>query len=426
MKRLFILYYVLCKMSFVIAQPTLDECHRLAQKHYPEIRKYDLIQQTTEYSISNAKRSWLPQFSFSAQASWQTAVPEFPEQMTDLLAKQGLDIPGLNKAQYKMQLELNQTIWDGGKSQVDERLSETEGIISKQSVDIELYALKKRINELYFGILLLRERMKQTQLTMDVLQNNLEKIHTLLQNGEAMQSDADAVEAEWLTMRQQLLQIKASADSYCRMLSIFIGQNIEQDKLQLPSVSEPVSLETTRPELAFFEAQTNKYTIQEKQIKISTHPRLGLFAQGYYGYPGLDYFKSMMNTNWSWNAAVGVQMTWNFGGYYTRKNSLNQLRLAKQQIEVQRDIFLFNNQLEVTEEEGEIAHLKEVLASDERIVELRRSVREAAESKLRNGIIDTNDLLRKITEEDVAAVTRNVREIELVKAIYELKHTINQ
>ena len=123
---------------------------------------------------------------------------------------------------------------------------------------------------------------------------------------------------------------------------------------------------------------------------------------------------------------VGVKMSWNFGGYYTRKNSLNQLRTAKEQVEVQRDIFLFNNRLETTEDNGEIARLRKALADDDRIVALRRRVREAAESRLRNGVIDTNDLLGKITEEDAAATARSAREIELLKAIYELKHTINQ
>ena len=140
----------------------------------------------------------------------------------------------------------------------------------------------------------------------------------------------------------------------------------------------------------------------------------------------MDYFESMMSDDWSWNALVGVKMSWNFGAYYTRKNSLNRLRTAREQVGVQRDVFLFNTRLQVAEESGEIARLRKALADDDRIVGLRRSVREAAESKLRNGVIDTNDLLRKITEESTAAIARSAREIELLKAIYELKHTINR
>ena len=426
MKRLLVLCGMLCGMPAVFAQPTLDECRRLAQKHYPEIRRYDLIRRTAEYSVSNAKRAWLPQFSLSAQATWQTAVPGFPEQMTEFLARQGLDIPGLNKDQYKVQLELNQTLWDGGESRIDERLAEAEEKESQRSVDVDLYALEKRVDDLYFGILLLDKRIEQTRLTMDLLRSNLDKIRALQKNGEAMQSDADAVEAEWLSVGQRLAQEEASRDSYRRMLSIFIGRDLEGDKLLLPDVVEPLSSESTRPELALFEAQIDKYSVQEQRVKALTHPRFNLFAQGYYGYPGQDYFESMMSSDWSWNAAVGVRMSWNFGRYYTRRNSLNQLELAKRQIDVRRDVFLFNNRLEATEERGEIVRLREAIAADNRIVELRRSVREAAESKLRNGVIDMNDLLQKITEEDAALAARNAREIELVKAIYELKYTMNQ
>ena len=161
-------------------------------------------------------------------------------------------------------------------------------------------------------------------------------------------------------------------------------------------------------------------------MKAATRPRFGLFVQGYYGYPGMDYFGSMMTSDWTWNALVGIRMSWNFGGYYTKRNSLGRLDAAKRQVEVQRDIFLFDNRLDAAEESGEIARLRRALADDDRIVRLRRAVREAAESELRNGVLDTNGLLRKIADEDSAAAARSAREIELLKTIYELKHTINR
>ena len=210
------------------------------------------------------------------------------------------------------------------------------------------------------------------------------------------------------------------------MLELFIGQSLSGKRLLLPQVAEPTRSEPMRPEQQLFDARIERLTAQERLVKTATRPHFGLFAQGYYGYPGLDYFGSMMNADWSWNALIGVRMTWNIGAYYTKRNTLGKLRTARQQIEVQRDVFLFNNRLEVADQTGEIARLRRALADDDRIVALRRSVREAAESKLRNGVIDTNDLLQKITDEDTAAAARSAREIELVKTIYELKHTINQ
>lgn len=426
MRRIILLCGCLFTVFTADAQLTLDECRELARAHYPEIRQYDLIRQTAEYTVSNARRAYLPQFGFSAQATWQSAVTTYPSVLTGMLSQQGVEIPGLNKDQYKLQLELNQTIWDGGKSRADRKVAEAEAAESRYSVDVDLYDLDGRIDGLYFGILLFDERIGQTKLTIDLLQSNLDKVRALQQNGVAMPSDSDAVEAELLTVGQQLAQLEATSESYRRMLSIFIGRDMAGETLVRPQVTEPISTKPERPELALLDAQIAKFAARERQVKASTRPRFGIFAQGYYGYPGLDFMAGMLGSDWSWNAMVGVRMSWNFGGYYTRKNSLNKLRVAQRQVEVQRDVFLFNNSLQVAEESGEIARLRKALADDDRIVMLRRSVREAAESKLRNGVIDTNDLLQKITDEAAAAMARSAREIELIQAIYELKHTINR
>ncbi len=424
MKRMFILLTMLFMIELGQAQ-TLDECRRLACEHYPEIRQYELIRQTEQYDLSNAARAWLPQFSFSAQATWQNEVPEFPASLSGLLSQMDLSLKGLDKEQYKMALEMNQTLWDGGKSRADRRLSEAAAGEQRRTTEVDLYAVEGRVDDLYFGILLLDEQLEQVGLTITLLQNNWEKMRSLVDNGVAMQTDADAIEAELLSVGQQRVQIEASRDSYRRMLELFIGRPLEE-KLIRPNGTEPISRESARPELALFEAQNDRIAAQELSVKSATRPRFGLFAQGYYGYPGLDYFAGMMSSDWSWNVMVGVRMSWNFGSYYTKKNHLAKLRVAQQQVDLKRDVFLFHTDLQATEEQGNIVQLRKALADDERIVALRRSVREAAESKLRNGVIDTNDLLSKITEEAAARSARSIREIELLKTIYELKHTINR
>lgn len=404
---------------------TLEACQQLACDHYPEIRQYDLIRQSEQYDLSNAARSWLPQVSFSAQATWQNRVPEFPSALSGMLDQAGVSLRGLDKDQYKVALEVNQTIWDGGQSQADRRVIEATADEHRQATEVDLYAVKGRVNDLYFGILLLEERLGQTDLTIALLQSNLDKVRSLVTNGVAMQTDADAVEAELLSVQQQRVQIEASRESYRRMLELFIGQRLAE-RLERPELVEAVSGESARPELAWIDAQQERLAAQELSVKSATRPRFGVFAQGYYGYPGLDYFAGMVSTDWTWNALIGVKMSWNFGAYYTKKNRLSNLRVAQQQLDIQRDVFLFNTDLQVAEEQGNISRLRRALADDDRIVALRRSVREAAESKLRNGVIDTNDLLRKITDEASARSARSLREVELLKAICELKYTINR
>lgn len=425
MKRIILSILFAGFSASVFAQMTLETCQELAREHYPEVKQYDLIRLTEQYDLSNAARAWLPQLSLSAQATWQNEVPEFPEALSGMLSRAGVTIPGLKKDQYKVGLELNQTIWDGGKSNADKRLARTEAAEQRAMTDVDLYTLKKRVNELYFGILLLEEKLSQTYRTIALLESNLDKMRSLVTNGTALASDADAVEAELLTVRQQATQIEASRTSYRKMLELFIGEPLQGNLLR-PEFEEMATTELTRPELALFDARKKTLSAREALIKSSTRPKFGFFAQGYYGYPSMDYFASMMSNEWRWNLLTGIRMSWNFGAYYTKKNSLNKLRTAQQSIDLQRDVFRFETNLQVSQETGDITRLRKTLADDARIVALRQSVREAAESKLRNGIIDTNDLLQKITDEAAARSAQSVHEIELLKALYELKHTTNQ
>ena len=405
---------------------TLEECCNLAREHYPEIRQYDLIAETEQYNISNAAHAWIPQVVFSGQATYQSATPTYPEAFNQMIAANGLDMSGIRKDQYKVAIDVSQNIWDGGQSKANREIAEAEAAVERSRVDVSLYDLQSRIQNLYFGILLLDERVAQTETLIEVLDANLNRMRTYYKNGVAMQSDVDAVEAELLTARQTLSQVEASRASYRRMLEVFIGQPLTDKTLIRPTMVEVASRTSQRPELAMFEAQSNKLAAQRKAITTSVMPRFSAFAQGYYGYPGLDMFKSMVSSEWTLNGIVGVRMSWNIGAFYTKKNNLSKLDAAERQIAVQRDVFLFNTGMQTTQDDGEIARLRSAIEDDNRIVELRRSVRMAAESRLENGVIDATDLLRKIADETTATLNRSTHEIELLQAIYILKTTLNQ
>lgn len=424
MKRIALMLLAAASMTTLHGQ-TLDECRRLAREHYPEIRQYDLITLTEQYDLSNAARAWIPQVTLSGQASWQSDTPTFPGALGEILASRGLQMEGIRREQYRAAIVVSQTIWDGGHSRATKELAQAEAAEERQRTEVDLYALQSRVDDLYFGILLLDERLTQTTVQISLLESNLARMRSCVANGTATKSDADAIEAELLTVRQTLEQIEASRASYGRMLEIFIGQPLAAEGLERPA--EPTLGDVPlRPELALFEAQAQRIDVRRKALNSALMPRFSAFAQGYYGYPGLDMFQSMRSSDGTLNALVGVRMSWNIGALYTRRNDLGKLRTARQQIDIQRDIFHFNTRLQTTREEGEIARLRKAVASDTRIVELRRAVRVAAESQLENGVIDTTDLLRKITDETTAALNRSTHEIELLQTLYQLKHTLNQ
>ncbi|MBQ9138246.1 MAG: TolC family protein [Alistipes sp.] len=405
---------------------TLEQCRSLAREHYPEIKQYDLVTKTEQYNLSNAARAWIPQVVLSGQATYQSATPTYPEVFQQMLTANGIDMAGIRRDQYKVALDIQQNIWDGGLSKANKVIAEAEAAEQRSRLDVSLYELQSRVDNLYFGILLLDERMAQTEAMIGVLDGNLKRMRTYYNNGVAMQADVDAIEAELLTAQQTLGQIESSRASYRRMLELFIGQPLKDKTLQRPQMQSIASNTSARPELNMFTAQQNKIAAQRKAINSSVMPRFSLFAQGYYGYPGLDMFKSMMTTEWTLNAIVGVRMQWNIGAFYTKKNNLDKLNTAEQQIALQRDIFLFNSDMQTTQQSGEIERLKRAVEDDSRIVELRRSVRMAAESRLENGVIDSTDLLHKIADETTATLNRSTHEIELLQAVYRLKNTLNQ
>ncbi|MGI6313397.1 MAG: TolC family protein [Candidatus Cryptobacteroides sp.] len=425
MKRLaFILFSIFIVIN-VNAQ-TLDECRRLAREHYPEIKQYNLISLTEQYNLSNAARGWIPQILIAGQATYQNATTNYPDAFKAMLQANGIDAEGLQKEQYRVAVDISQNIWDGGESKAKRDIASAEAAEQRSQVDVSLNQLQSRVDALYFSILLLDERIAQMEAQIGILDSNLSRMIAYYNNGVAMQSDVDAVEAELLTARQMLAQIESSRASYRKILEIFIGQELSSETLIRPEMTLIADRTIIRPELKLFNALENKIEAQRAAINSSIMPRLSLFAQAYYGYPGLDLFESMSSTKWTPNAIVGVRMYWSISSFYTKKNNFNKLNTALQQVAVQRDVFLFNTQMQIAQEDGEIARLRKALEDDARIVELRRSVRMAAESKLRNGVINPTDLLQKIAEETTAVLNKNMHEIELLQAIYRLKNTLNQ
>ncbi|MBQ8221348.1 MAG: TolC family protein [Bacteroidaceae bacterium] len=425
MKRILLLTSLLASLA-VCAQPSVERCKEMAREHYPLIRRYGLIEQSRDYTLSNAARAWLPQVTLSGQATLQSDVVSWPEEFESMLAMQGLDMPGIRRDQYKVQIDVQQTLWDGGKSRTDRAIAEGEAAQERMSTEVELYAVDSRVEDIYFGILLMQEQQRQIGEMMQRLQTNLDQVNALVENGMAMQADADAVEVQLLTQRQSLGQVEARLQSFRRILGLFIGEELGEVPLPMPVAEEPVGYDSERPELRLMDAQMALLQAREQMVDVSLAPRVALFAQGYYGYPGLNMFENMVSHRWTLNGIVGVRMNWNISSLYTSKTSRRQLQNARDNVMLQREVFAFNSRLQAEQESAEVRRIREAIADDDRIVALRSRVREAAEVRLQEGMIDTHDLLGKISDETTAKIARSTHQIELVKAIYDLKHTLNK
>lgn len=407
-------------------QLTLDTCIARAQANYPLIVNYGLLDRTTGLELSDVNKGWLPRIGLYAQGTAQNVVAAFPDALKGLIDGTGHHIRGLGKEQYKVGVELNQTIYDGGNAREQRRVARADNAAQKARLDVELYAIRRRVQELYFGILLIDQQIEIAQDTEKLLEARLCDIKAKINDGVAMQSDADMIEAQILTLRQQIAQAEASCKAYCSALALFTGGSVDKDSLVVPDSEMPEASGNLRPELALYEARKKANDARLGSIDVSTMPRIGLFAQGYYGYPGYNYFESMMNRKLSLNVLAGIKISWNIDAFYTRSNTRRKLSLANETIDAERNTFMLNNNIDSEMSRNTIEGLRNIMADDQRIVELRTNVRRAAEARLENGVIDTTDLLAKISDENQARLNARYHSIELIQNIYNLKYIMNQ
>ena len=419
-----IISFALIMMATAIQAQTLEECQLAAENNYPIIKQYDLISQTTQLTIQNIMKGWLPQIAITAQATYQSDVASWPESMKATFQQFGINMKGLSKDQYKIGIDLQQTIYDGGTISSMRSIARQEEKVQKAQVETNLYQVRKRVNEMYFSLLLLNEQIQLNNDVKALLLSSEKKLASMLKGGTIATSDFENIKAERLSVEQQNESLKSQQQMLQHLLSTFCG-------IKVSNVQKPAPFETTistnkRPEMLLFDNQLQLSSIKEKALNSQVRPKLGIFAQGFYGYPGLNMFEDMMNRKWSLNGMVGVKLSWNVGALYSLKNDKAKLRLQREMTENAREIFLFNNQLEEIQQNENIKRYHTMKQADDEIIMLRTNIRKAAESKLSHGIIDINNLLREINNENAAKIQQTIHDIEMLKEMYNLKYTNNE
>ncbi len=423
-KLLISLSFIIFHLSFSVAQ-TLEECQQAAERNYPLIRQYGLIEKTTELTVANIQKGWLPRVSASAQATLQSDVTAFPDQMQAMYQTMGINMEGLKKDQYRVGIDVQQMIFDGGTIKHNAAIARQQGEVQETQNEVNLYNVRKRVNEMYFGLLLIDEQIVLNKDLQELLAQNEKKLASMVKGGTAAESDYQNVKAERLKVMQQMTSLHAQRQSLTRMLSAFCGIEVKEAVKPVQSVAVVQQQTGQRPELKAIDAQLRLADAQEKALDAALMPKLGVFAQGFYGYPGYNMFEDMIHHKFSLNGMIGARLSWDIGALYTRKNDKAKLNVQRSMFNVQRETFLFNNNLEQIQQNENIERYKKLMADDEEIISLRSSIRKAAESKLSHGIIDVNDLVKEINNENAARVEQSMHEIEMLKGIYDLKFTTN-
>ena len=404
---------------------TLEECQQAAERNYPLIRQYGLIERTTDITVANIQKGWFPQVSASAQATYQSDVTAFPDEIGKMYQQMGVAMKGLEKDLYRLGIDVQQTVYDGGNIRSQKEIARRQGEVEAAQNDVKIYNVRRRVNEMYFALLLVDEQIKLNSDLQQLLVSNEKKLESMVREGTAAESDRQNVKAERLKNAQQMTNLQSQRTALVRMLSTFCGIDMKEAVRPEADVLDPNG-GNNRPELKAIDAQLRLADSREKALDAALRPRFGIFAQVFYGYPGYNMFEDMMEHKFSLNATIGARLTWNIGSLYTRKNDKAKINLQRETAYLNRDRFLFDNNLEQIQQNEKIERFRKLLADDDEIIALRSSIRKAAESRLEHGIIDVNDLLSEINNENAARVQQSIHGIEMLKEIYELKFITNQ
>lgn len=388
---------------------SLDSCFILARNNYPQIKQLHLLVKTGETTVSNLNKAYLPQFSFNAQATYQSDVTSLP-----------ISIPGfpspepLNKDQYKFYADMTQIVYDGGTIQLQKKLARANAKLEISKVETELYKLNERILQLYFGILISQYNLQ----SLDLLEKDLvEQINkaTVALNAKAIAANTlYLIQAEKLKLDQRRIELNTYKGQLIQILGVFINRNLgstaELLEPPIPSLSPVIQ----RPELQLVDQQIYLANLQWKLSRTKSIPRVNLFGQVGYSNPALNFLKNEFQTYY----IGGIRLNWNFSALYQYKGDHRMSVLNKNLAELQRESFLFNTQLNLMQQNQDIQKYVQLIKSDKDLIELRIKIKNASKSQYENGLITTSDYLHELNAEEQARTTEFVHRLQFLQAQY--------
>lgn len=398
---------------------TLEECYQLARDNYPAIKKMDLVARTAEYDLQNAGKRYLPQLNFSGQATYQSQTISFSDALGSLPA--GITLPSVSKDQYRIQAEISQLLYDGGSTQNQKELIQASRELQEQNLETSLYAINSRINHIFFSALLMDAQLKQNELNKANLHTQIQKTEASLENGVAFRSNLDELKAEIINIEMAGTEFRSGRLACLKMLSLFTGKELPESAILTVPETELVFSGLNRPELRAFDLQKSIYDVQRKDLKPAYLPQVSAFFQGAYGRPTLNIIENAFGP-WF---VTGIRLNWSLGSLYTLSNRKNTLLLHQRAVEADRETFLFNTRLDVTQQDENIKKYRELIRQDEEAIALRASVARSAEAQLNNGVITTHEYLQKVNAEHLARQNKILHGIQLLQAQYNKKFLLN-
>lgn len=407
LKRTLIAVMAFIDVFSLKSQVTIDECISMARKNYPLYKQMEMTYLEEDYSLRNNSLKWVPQLSVNAKATYQSEVVEMPFEMPGY----DFDIP---YCQYGVTADISQMIWDGGVVRNNSRIVRASAEVKRKQLEVTLYNLRERVENLFLGILLLDKQIEQNKIQYDNLVRKQKDVESCIGSGVAYKSDMDLVKVNMLNCRQQETELVNTRTAYVKMLGRLVGRELSEEKLVVPDMylSEK-AFEINRPELSLYDAQLCQNGIQARELKTRISPKFNLSLQLGAGHPGLN----MLGNEFQPYYMAGIKMQWDIGSLYTFKNDRRKVELQKKSIISERETFILNTSLEMEEQLSVIDRIKKTIEMDGEIISMRERIKLAAEEQYSSGVIKMIDLMTMMTDEYNARLNKAVHEIQLIMAL---------
>ncbi|MBC7642400.1 MAG: TolC family protein [Flavobacterium sp.] len=384
---------------------SLEECYALANKNYPLSKQTALLQQKSVYEIDALNKGKLPKIDLNAQATYQSDVTGLPILIPN--------VTPLNKDQYRATLDVNQLLYNGGIIDANTKFKAAQTKTQQQQVEVNLYQIKNKINQLYFSVLMLQERKailisKQVQLT-----SKIKEVTTGVKFGAILPASELVLEAENLKIKQQLTEIQFDKKRVLDNLSTLIFSPLDKNiTLEKPNIATDFSKDTNRSELKLFDLQNEQIEISKEVISKNNMPKVNAFGQAGYGNPGLNMLDNSFQTFYM----LGLKANWNVFDWNKSKIEKQALSISENIIATEKETFLLNNTMQVQEMENEIKKSEEIIKTDSEIINLREYVVKSSGAQLRNGVITSSEYLMELTNLYEAKNNQKLHEIQLALA----------
>lgn len=417
MRYLIILLVILAVNPLMAQQYTLDQCQAKAVENYPNLKQLDINQEVYDNSIRNIKTNYYPTLNLNGQASYQSDVTRIPS-----MPVPGLDIPELAKDCYKINLDVEQMIYDGGITAGQKKVEQTKQDIADQKVQVELYQLKDRVNHLYFNIIFLKKTIE----ILDVLHNNLkaqiDDLQVAFNNGVILGADLDGVKVEYYKTEQQIIEKNEDVNALIASLNELTGMDIKTaDALIVPDITiENYDFVNNRPEYTLFSKQQTQLMAMKSLSHSQRMPVLKAFGQAGYGRPGYN----MLDDQFADYYMIGARLHWNIWDWGKVKRQKQIFDLQNEIINTQKETFNQNLKADLHQKIAGIEKYEKIIGSDEQIVSLQKNVVNTAESQFKNGTLTSTNYLLEVNKLVKAKLDLEAHKLQLIFAKLQYKTAI--